>query len=443
MSDAAAAGPLAPSAGCTPAPYGGGDLTCINTGNIITNGIDGIDAPATNGNATTTNSGNVTTSGATFGIRTTTNIGNATTNNAGNVSVSGSVSSFGIYTATGFGAVGEAGINTPPLSGGGAATTNNYGNVAVIGDFSTGIFTGPGFATVNAPLGTANLAVTVSSATTNNFGNVSVTGFDSVGIRTTTALAVTQGPLSNSGASVSGAAIGGGDATTYNAGTVTVDGNGSGTSPQAGGLSALAVSFGTIGIVTGASSGNATTINSGIVSVVGSTGGTFACLACGGSTVGISTNAFNGNATVINAGIVSVSGPNNIGISLFSTGDSVLANSGVISAAGGIAIQFANPQDPATLTLQPGSFIIGAINLIGAGDTVNVNAGNQNLTFNTLAGVTVTGNVPYIVSGDRIVSIDPTGFAASNSAGIKTTPRHVIFNTARWDITGPILNQAP
>src|SRR5450755_1715420 len=63
---AANATPLAPSAGCTPAPYSTGDVTCINSGTINANGTDGIDAPANNGNATTTNSGTVNVSGGNF-----------------------------------------------------------------------------------------------------------------------------------------------------------------------------------------------------------------------------------------------------------------------------------------------------------------------------------------------------------------------------------------
>jgi hypothetical protein len=38
--------PLAPSAGCSPAPYSTGDLTCINSGSISVSGTDGIDARA-------------------------------------------------------------------------------------------------------------------------------------------------------------------------------------------------------------------------------------------------------------------------------------------------------------------------------------------------------------------------------------------------------------
>ena len=64
-----------------------------------------------------------------------------------------------------------------------------------------------------------------------------------------------------------------------------------------------------------------------------------------------------------------------------------MSNSGTISG-GTAALQFGGGSD--TLTLLPGSRIIGAINLGGGGDTVNFRTGNQNLTFSTLAGKTVT-----------------------------------------------------
>ncbi len=159
--------------------------------------------------------------------------------------------------------------------------------------------------------------------------------------------------------------------------------------------------FNSTGILTSTSMGTATTVNSGIVNVVGgvTSGLTLACGGSCGSSVGVSTSTVTGNSTVINSGNISALGPNNIGVSMVSSGTSLLVNSGIISAPGGIAIQFSNPLDPATLTLQQGSLIVGAINLIGAGDTVNVNAGNQNLTFNTRAGVGVNGNVPLWLPG--------------------------------------------
>ncbi len=190
-----------------------------------------------------------------------------------------------------------------------------------------------------------------------------------------------------------------GDASTVNNGTVSV------------------IGFNSTGISTSTGTGNATTTNKGTVTVVGTLDNIpTVCIGGCGSSIGITTSATSGNATLINSGTISVSGPNSVGVSMVASGTSLVVNSGTISAPSGVAIQFVNPIDPDILTLLPGSFIVGAINLIGVDDTVNVNAGNQNLTFNTLAGATITGNVPFVVSGNRIVSVDPTGFAATDRA---------------------------
>jgi outer membrane autotransporter protein len=45
---------------------------------------------------------------------------------------------------------------------------------------------------------------------------------------------------------------------------------------------------------------------------------------------------------------------------------------------------------------------------------VNVRTGNQNLTFVSLAGATVTSNVPFVVSGNRVVTVDLTPFAMTD-----------------------------
>jgi hypothetical protein len=114
----------------------------------------------------------------------------------------------------------------------------------------------------------------------------------------------------------------------------------------------------------------------------------------------------NGSGSVANSGTVS----GNTGI--FVAGPANISNAGTIIGTGGTAIQLTGAPD--TLTLLQGSRIIGAINLGGGGDTVNVRAGNQNLTFDTLAGATVTGTVPFVVSGNRIASIDPTPFGLTD-----------------------------
>ena len=140
------------------------------------------------------------------------------------------------------------------------------------------------------------------------------------------------------------------------------------------------------------------------------------CVGGCASSIGITTSATNGDATLTNTGAIIVSGPNSVGVSMIASGTSLLVNSGTIAPRRHRHPVRVNPLDPDTLTLLPGSFIVGAINLIGVDDTVNVNTGNLNLTFNTLAGATVTGNVPFVVSGNRIVSVDPTGFAAADRA---------------------------
>ncbi|HWX05530.1 MAG TPA: autotransporter outer membrane beta-barrel domain-containing protein [Bradyrhizobium sp.] len=240
---------------------------------------------------------------------------------------------------------------------------------------------------------TASLIPFTGDASTTNSGSVSVNGT----VNTNPATGVSFG--FGGGATGIATLASFGNATTVNSGSVSVSG------------------FNSTGILTSTFTGTATTINTGTVNVVG-TANSFpqVCVGSCGSNVGIATNAINGNVTVINTGTVSVTGPNNVGISMSASGTSTFINSGTISAPGGIAIQFANPLDPATLTLQPGTFIIGIVNMIGPGDTVNVNARNLNLTFNTLTGVTVTGNQPFIVSGNRIVSVDPTGFGITDRA---------------------------
>ena len=466
--------PITPSAGCIPVPYTMGDLTCTNTGTVTTSGADGIDAPATNGNATTTNSGTVNTSGSVFGIRTTTDFGDATTTNSGAVNISGNSATgiltqvfIGNATTNNYGTVSVAGIGFSFGSNAGIVTstfrgnttTNNYGTVNVSGLIhSAGIVTTTGFGMpAIAPGSGTTVTGGATTATTNNFGNLSVSGIGSTGIFTSTGFGnlppgtgifTTAGGVGTAPAPVSGIAFSGADATTTNYGTVSVNGTVNiapvtlpskgvpafGIGGSATGISTLAsfgnattvnngnvsvTGFSTTGILTTTNFGTATTVNSGTVSVVGTVNNgppTVSSQIVGGTNFGIKTSAFNGNATVINSGTVSVSGPHNVGISIFAPGASVLINSGTISAPGGIAIQFGNPFDPDTVTLLPGSYIVGAINLIGVNDTVNVNAGSQNLTFNTLAGATVTGNVPYIVSGNRIVSVDPTGFAVTDRA---------------------------
>jgi Ca2+-binding RTX toxin-like protein len=97
----------------------------------------------------------------------------------------------------------------------------------------------------------------------------------------------------------------------------------------------------------------------------------------------------------------------------FDTGS--VANAGTVSGGvDGINANTAKVSNSGTISGRDFG-IIGAINLGGGGDTVNVRTGgNQNLTFDTLAGATVTSNVPFVVSGNRVVTVDPTPFAMTD-----------------------------
>lgn len=330
-------------------------------------------SPYTSGDLTCTNTGTINTTG-TNGMDTNATGGSASATNYGTITAVGNV--FGMSTTSDVGNATTVNSGTINLSGNftggiatstdiGAATTTNRGTVNVEGTNSFGISTQAGFGPpTSVPI----------MATTNNLGTVNVSGNDSRGIGTEV-----------------GVDGGHGTTTTNNFGNVNVTG------------------FSTVGIFT-----QADAVGSGIADAVTNNYGSVTVN--GGRGIGIATTASGGNATVINSGIINVMGPNTVGVYMGSTGTSLLVNSGVIAAYGGTAIQFADSCgcDPATLTLLPGSFIIGPIHMLGAGDTVNVFAGNQNLTFNTLSGVTVNGTVPFVVSGNRIASVDPTGFAVTD-----------------------------
>jgi hypothetical protein len=348
-----AGGPAAAQVICTPTPYVSGNLTCANTG-----ATGGISTVATNGNANTTNSGFVS---GLSGILTQATNGSATSNNSGTVNA------------------GNAGLGT--LATNGNATAINSGTI------NAGTF---GIVTQTTGSG---------DASSTNTGTVSGGQFGIMTLAAGNASATNSGTVNGgvSGGIVTGALTG--NAGTVNSGTVSSADVGIATSAQAGNASTInsgTVSGGTDGIATQAS-GNATTTNTGTVN---------------GTNRGLFVLSLNGNATAINSGFVSAHGAGSVGVSMQAGGASTLVNSGIISNTGGTAIRFSGGAD--TLTLQPGSFIIGAIDLVGSNDTVHVNAGNLNLTFNTLAGATVSGAVPYVVNGNRIASVDPTSFGVAD-----------------------------
>ena len=121
------------------------------------------------------------------------------------------------------------------------------------------------------------------------------------------------------------------------------------------------------------------------------------------------------NLTVVNSG--TIAGTGGVGISVDTTGN--ITNSGTIFGSQG-AIVFHNVSSTNdTLTILPGSLLIGTIEFGSGSDTVNFQTGNQNLTFLKTGGGTVAVNVssgiPYVVVDPvktvRVVTVDPTSFA--------------------------------
>jgi hypothetical protein len=280
----------------------------------------------------------------------------------------------------------SGGFFAQTLSGGNATATNSGANS---GGFFAQTISGGNATATNSGANSGNFfAQTIGggSATATNSGANSG-GFFAQTISGGNATATNSG--GNSGGFFA-QAIGAGNATATNSGTnsggffVQTFGAGNATATNSGGNSG-----GFFAQAIGA--GNATATNSGTNS-----GGFFV------QTFGV------GNATATNSG----STTGTIVLGAFGVGTSTLTNSGLISNFGGTAISFSGGPD--TLNLLPGSTIIGGINLVGVNDTVNFRTGNQNLTFNTLAGATVTSNVPFAVSGNRVATVDPTSFAMTD-----------------------------
>lgn len=324
-----------------------------NSGIISANAVDGIGIFASL-TADVTNSGTI--SGDFAAI----NAATANVSNSGTISAKGSINAKAIQASQNAnvinsGTIAANGFSSTAIGAGQDVNLTNSGVVAVSVMASTGIFAG------------RNINV-------NNSGTISADVISGVAM-----LAVQNADVTNSGVisanGVNGAAI---DAiqsvNLINSGIVTA--NGAGSYAVLGGQDVSAT-------------------NSGTISANGA----------GGVAVFASRDI---RAT--NSGTISATGAGGIGIRAFRNADVI--NSGIIS--GGLAaIRFAGFAD--TLILLPGSRIIGAINLGGGGDTVNMQARNQNLTFDTLAGATVTGTVPFTVAGNRIASIDPTSFAAAGT----------------------------
>jgi hypothetical protein len=139
-----------------------------------------------------------------------------------------------------------------------------------------------------------------------------------------------------------------------------------------------------------------------------------------GSTGTASALFIDGNGNIKNTGrAVATVGIDGTASALMVTGSGSIINAGVAIAtagSGGTANAISFGSGNSTLEIGTGSFIIGNIVFSGINNAVTVNARNLNLTFNTLSGATVAGSFPFVLSGNQIVSVDPTAFAMQGRA---------------------------
>lgn len=220
-----------------------------------------------------------------------------------------------------------------------------------------------------------------------------------------------------------GVLLNGAAGSVFNAGTIVATGvNANGVE----GLNAPNFTLTNTGVVYGARNGFA----GGGTSTIIMNSGTIT----GGGQHGV----FTGTATITNTGIIA--GANSVGgngifmrgainntgtisgfVGIQTNGSAVVStivNSGTVIGTGGTAFlldPFANGQ-PQNLTLLPGSRIVGAINMGGsAASTLNVVTGAGPSTSFTITNHTgafnVSGSAPFVVLGNRVVSLDTTSSA--------------------------------
>jgi len=429
-------------AACDPtSPVSDRTVTCTGT-TTNANGNNGYGTAADTGNTYNVLSG-ASVTGTNIGLI----FNTGAVNNSGAITGTGA-GSFGIFAATvnvtangGTISGGIAGIsaatahvtNAGSISGGlvgvnaDTASVNNAGSIlgaigigattANVTNASTGTITGGAFGIF------AN-----DTAIVDNSGAIRATGVGSSGISATIADVINR-----AGGAISGEVVG------INAVTVaTVNNTGSITGTGAGSFGILAndvsVTNASTGTITGGLRGiRATTVAT--VNNAGTIAGGLAGISAGktlnvnnaGSISGTRANGIGiiaGTATVANSGTIS----GNIGIqTLDPNSGSTITNSGTIIGTGGTAIQLTSAAD--TLTLLPGSRIVGVVDMGLGNDTVNVVIAAPNTKVSSLTTVVVptfinftgvlntsfVGNgTPSVQVGTTLATLDPTALAQTD-----------------------------
>ena len=163
-----------------------------------------------------------------------------------------------------------------------------------------------------------------------------------------------------------------------------------------------------------------------------SNSGTIQANASGASTTNMAFGVVqygNGTLSLSNSGTINVtaSGSGALAYAVYVDAASNIVNSGTIFAstpdgANAYALyldQYGPVAD--SITLLPGSKLIGKIHLGGGSDVVTFAGGSHNLTFDASLGATIVTNAPYAISGSQISVVDPTSFASSITTLQSTT----------------------
>lgn len=359
---------------------------------------------------------------------------------------------------------GQIETETQVLGAGDTGTVESGGTISTTGDEAYGI------------------TITGGNAILNNSGSVSTGGSGAYGIASQgdNATILSSGSISTMGNRADGIYAEGNNATTTNSGIISTVGvyargiNSSGFAQAIRNTGSISTQgYGADGIYS--EGDNAITTNSGSISTVGDHAYGFnssglaeafhnngTITTTGADSFGIYTD--NSEAAIFNIGRISTTGNGSVGIEIFEI-DSAVTNSGTISTTGigahGIVADRANSTitnsglisatgsgsfailgggaSNQTLNILPGSRIIGAIDLGGGGDTVNITGsyGSTVLSFANVDTINVlTPNAVRLGTSNTVVVIDPTGESSraqslsALSGGIHTVISQGLQNVA-------------
>ena len=356
--------------------------------------------------------------------------GTTTNQNAGGVG-------YGSLTDNGNNIVVEAGALVTGMSEGvlqNIGTVNNFGSVS--GFFA--IFGFDSIAVTNAgtvsSTNTGGIGIGSNVATTvTNSGTVTV-GDNARAILGQDALSVINTGTITAGAFSQAISANNTIAVVVNSGIIRAGGTAISGNDGANVANSGSIMSGSIAIATNGSPVNLT--NTGIIASSGFEG-VRASIANVTNSGSITAPVFGINAATVNlTNTGRVSGGTGIAASGFGGVGSTITNSGTIAGTGGMAIKLSPAAD--TLTLLPGSRIIGAIDMGGGADTINIanntpvvsrvssffkllSANSFNIinftgTINAAAVTVNASGMPAVQTADGIATLDPTAFGQTDRA---------------------------